>query len=94
MTHLSQKNKRFQALKFFLLIPTTIDKKIGFVDQFEEKQSDNLMCMIDDITYIDDLPNFDQYDDDYVLQTEANIVEQSKFGLWEEVHFQQLENND
>ena len=45
------------------------------------------MCMIGDITYIDDLPKFDQYDDDYVVQTEANLAEQSIVGLWEEVQF-------
>ena len=52
------------------------------------------MCTIGDITYIDDFPNFDQYDDDYVLQIEANIAEQSIVGLWEDAQFQQLKNND
>lgn len=52
------------------------------------------MCMIGEITYIDDLQNFDQYNDDYVLQTKANLVEQSTVGFWEEVQFQQLENSD
>ena len=47
------------------------------------------MCMIGDITYIDDLPKFDQYDDDYIVQIEANPVEHSSVGLWEEeVQFQ------
>ena len=40
--------------------------------------------MSGDTTYNDDLPKFDQYDDDYVLQTEANLVEQSTVGIWEE----------
>ena len=31
----------------------------GFVDQFKEKKFDNLMCMMGDITYIDDFPKFD-----------------------------------
>lgn len=41
------------------------------------------MCTFDDITF-DDLPKFDQYDDDYVLQTKANIVDQWTASLWEE----------
>ena len=45
--------------------------------------------MIGDITYINDLPNFDQYDNYYVLQTESNLAEKSTVGLWEEeVQFQ------
>ena len=44
--------------------------------------------MLDDVFYIDDLPKFDQYDDDYVLQTKANLADKSAAGLWkEEVHF-------
>ena len=39
--------------------------------------------MLDDVFYTDDLPQFDQYDDDYVLQTEANLAD-----------FQQLEYSD
>ena len=48
-----------------------------------------MTCMLDDVFYTDDLPQFDQYDDDdYFLQTKVA-------GLWkEEVHFQQLEYND
>lgn len=66
----------------------------GFIDKSEEKQSANLMCMFDDITF-DDFPNFDKYDDDYFIQIEANLTDQSTAGLWEEeVQFQQLEYSD
>ena len=43
--------------------------------------------MIGDITYIDEFSKFDQYDDDYVLQIEGYLAEQSTVGLWEEVQF-------
>jgi len=51
--------------------------------------------MLDDVFYTDDLPQFDQYDDDYVLQTEANLADKSTASLWEEeLHFQQLEYSE
>jgi len=44
--------------------------------------------MLDDVFYIDDLPQFDKYDDDYVLQTEANLVDKPATSLWKkEVNF-------
>ena len=47
-----------------------------------------MTCMLDDVLHTDDLPQFDQYDDDYVLQTEANLADKSTAILWEEkVHF-------
>ena len=54
-----------------------------------------MTCMLDDVFYTDDLPQFDQYDDDYVLQTEVNLADKSIASLWEEkVHFQQFEYSD
>ena len=54
-----------------------------------------MTCILDDIFYTDDLPQFDQYDDDYVLQIEASLANKSVAGLWkEEVHFQQLDYSD
>jgi len=51
--------------------------------------------MLDDVFYIDDLPLFDEYDDDYVLQIEASLADKSSAGLWEEeVHFPQFEYID
>ena len=51
--------------------------------------------MLDGIIPFDDLPKYDQYHENYVLETEANLVKQSKTGLWEkEVQFHQLENRD
>ena len=35
------------------------------------------MCMFDDIPSFNDLPDYDQYDDNYVLQTQTNFTEQS-----------------
>ena len=64
------------------------DKEIGFIDQRAEERSIDLICMLDEILPFDDLPKYDQYDENYVLQTEANLAEQSTAGLWEkEVQF-------
>jgi len=56
----------------------------GFVDQPMEKKYANPMCMIDDIPYIDDLPKCDQYDDDYVIEIEANSSKKSTTCFWDE----------
>lgn len=56
-----------------------------------EKQSTDLMCIIDDIPSSEDLPKYHKYDDNYVLQIEANFTNKSLASLWEqEVQFQQL----
>ena len=65
-----------------------------FVDHLGEERTVDMTCMLDDVFYSDDLPHFDQYDDDYVLQKEANLTDKLTASLWEEeVHFQQLEYN-
>lgn len=59
-----------------------------FIDHLGEERSIDLTCMLDDVFCTDDLPKHDQYDDDYVLQTEANLTDISLAILWkEEVHF-------
>jgi len=64
------------------------------INHLGEEITVDMTCMLDDVFYTDDLPQFDQYDDDYVLQTEANLADKSTAPLWvEEVHFQQLEYN-
>ena len=41
-----------------------------FIDHCEEERVVDMTCMLDDVFYTDDLPQFDQYDDDdYALQT-------------------------
>ena len=40
-----------------------------FIDHLEEERDVDMTGMLDDLLYTDDLPQFDQYDDDYVLQT-------------------------
>ena len=44
------------------------ESKNRFVNQFEEKQSNSPICMAGD-TYINNSPRFDQYVDDYDIQT-------------------------
>ena len=54
-----------------------------------------MTCMLDDVFYTDDFLQFDEYDDDYVLQTEANIIDKPAASLWEEeVNFQQFKYSD
>ena len=66
-----------------------------FIDHCEEERAVDMTCMLDDVLYTDDLLQFDQYDDDYVLQTEANLADESTASLCEEeVHFQHLEYSD
>ena len=65
-----------------------------FVDHLGEERNFDMTCMLDDVFYTDDLPQFDQYDDNYVLQTETNLAIKQAASLWaKEVHFQQLEYN-
>jgi len=47
-----------------------------FIEQYMEEKSLDLTCMFDDITSFDDLPKYDQYDDNYVLQIQTNFIEQ------------------
>lgn len=54
------------------------------IDQPMEDQSSDLMCMFDVIPYNDDLLKYDQYDDDYVVEIEANSTRQSTTCFWEE----------
>ena len=76
--------------KYFVSYP--ICHSDCFIDHFEEERAVDMTCMLDYVLYTDDFPQFDQYDDDYVLQTEANLADKSAASLCEEeVHFQQLE---
>ena len=69
------------------------ESKNRFSNQFEEKQFDSPICMDGDITYINDSPRFDQYVDDYDIQTETSLAEQSTVDLWDEVHYHQVEKS-
>jgi len=65
------------------------------VEPYVERQSVDIMCMFDDITSFDDLPKYDQYDDNYVLQIQTNFTEKSEANLRnKEVQVQQPENSD
>jgi hypothetical protein len=57
-------------------------------NQLVEEQSIDMMCMFDDISFMDDLPKYDQYDDDY---TKVNSSKQSTTYCWEEED--QLQSN-
>jgi hypothetical protein len=61
-------------------------------NRFVEEQSADIRCILDDIAYMDDLPKYDQYDDDYIK------VDSSKKPapcFWEEEdQLQQLKNDN
>jgi hypothetical protein len=42
------------------------------------------MCMFDDISYLDNLPNYDQYEDDYVVEIDVDCSKQSTTCCWQE----------
>ena len=66
-----------------------------FIEKNLEEKYPDLMYMFDDITSFDDLPKYDQYDDNHVLQIQTNFTEQSEASLGnKEIQFQQLENSD
>ena len=43
-----------------------------------------MMCMFDDIPYLDDLPKFVQYDDDHEAQIDLDCSKKSTTYDWEE----------
>ena len=67
--------------------------EISLVDHKKERPVDNPVCLIGEITYINDFPNFDLSDDD-VLQIEVDLVGTSLVYLWEEDQFHQLRESN
>jgi hypothetical protein len=41
------------------------------------------MCMIDDLSYLDNLPKYDQYDDDYVVEIDVDCSKKPVACFWE-----------
>jgi hypothetical protein len=52
-------------------------------NQLVEEQSIDMMCMLDDISFMDDLPKYDQYDDDYVVEIYVYCSKQPVACFWE-----------
>lgn len=52
-------------------------------NQLVEEPSPNLMYIIDDLYYLDNIPKYDQYDDDYVFEIDANCSKQLVACFWE-----------
>jgi hypothetical protein len=44
--------------------------------QLTEEEPADMMCIFYDISYLDNLPKYDQYDDDYVVEIDANCSKQ------------------
>jgi hypothetical protein len=52
--------------------------------QLAEEQPADMMCMFDDISYLDNLPKCDQYDDDYEAEIDVDCSKQSTTCHWQE----------
>jgi hypothetical protein len=52
--------------------------------QLTEEQPVDMMCMFDDISYLDNIPNCDQYDDDHEAEIDVDCSKQSKTCRWQE----------
>jgi hypothetical protein len=52
--------------------------------QLVEEQPADMMCMFDDIPYLDGPPKWDQYDDDHEAETEVDCSEKSTACHWQE----------
>jgi hypothetical protein len=62
--------------------------------QLAEEQPADMMCMFDDIPYLDDLPKFVQYDDDHEAQIDLDCSKKSTTYDWEEEdHLQSQQDN-
>lgn len=47
-----------------------------FIEQYVDEQSPDLICAFDNIASFDDLPIYDQYDDDYFAQNQINLAKE------------------
>jgi hypothetical protein len=52
--------------------------------QLVEEPPADMMCMLDDISYLDNLPKCDQYDDDYEAEKDVDCSKQSTTCHWKE----------
>jgi hypothetical protein len=53
-------------------------------NQMVVEKSPEMMCMFDDLAYIDDFPGYDHQDDDYMVEIEADCSKQPTLSSWEE----------
>ena len=51
------------------------------------------MYVIDDIAFFEDLPKYDQYDDNYVLQIQDNFIEHTLASLKDEILYFQFDED-
>jgi hypothetical protein len=62
--------------------------------QLAKEQPADMMCMFDDISYLDNLPKCDQYDDDHEAKIDVDCSKQSATYYWEEEdHLQSQQDN-
>jgi len=52
-------------------------------NQLVEEPSPDLMCMIDELSYLDNVPKYDRYDDDYVVEIDVDCSKQLAALSWE-----------
>jgi hypothetical protein len=52
--------------------------------QLAEEQPADMMCMFDDISYLDNLPKCDQYDDDHEAEIDVDCSKKPATCCWQE----------
>jgi hypothetical protein len=52
--------------------------------QLVEKPSADMMCMFDDLAYVDDFPGYDHQGDDYVVEFDDDRSKKPALSSWEE----------
>jgi hypothetical protein len=53
-------------------------------NQMVVEKSPEMMCMFDDLAYIDDLPGYDHQDENYMDEIEVDCPKKPTLSSWEE----------
>jgi hypothetical protein len=67
---------------FMYSIHNTVKDEVP--SQLTEEQSTNMMCMLDEISYLDNLPKCYQYDDDHEAEIDVDYSKKSVACRWQE----------
>jgi hypothetical protein len=58
-------------------------------NQMVTEKPPEMMCMFDDLSYVDDFPRYDHQGDDYVVEVDADCSKQPTLFSWEEAQLSQ-----
>ena len=67
---------------FMYSIHNTVKDEVP--SQLTEEQPADMMCMLDEISYLDNLPKCYQYDDDHEAEIDVNCSQKSTACHWQE----------